>query len=84
MAKRLSRRRLLETLAGLPFMGGLAPGVPAAIPRTHIQAPLLRRLPAASGPRLLTTEIGTSNALPTSRRFGPKKRANRLSNFARV
>ena len=26
MAKRLSRRRLLQTLAGLPFMGGLARG----------------------------------------------------------
>ena len=30
MAKRLSRRRLLETLAGLPFMSGLAPGASAA------------------------------------------------------
>jgi FAD/FMN-containing dehydrogenase len=30
MAKRLSRRRLLETLAGLPFMSGLAAGASAA------------------------------------------------------
>ena len=30
MAKRLSRRRLLETLAGLPFMSGLASGASAA------------------------------------------------------
>jgi FAD/FMN-containing dehydrogenase len=30
MAKRLSRRRLIETLAGLPFMSGLAPGASAA------------------------------------------------------
>jgi hypothetical protein len=30
MAKRLSRRRLLETLAGLPFVSALAPGASAA------------------------------------------------------
>jgi FAD/FMN-containing dehydrogenase len=30
MAKRLSRRRLLEILAGLPFISGLAPGASAA------------------------------------------------------
>ena len=32
MAKRLSRRRLLETFAGLPFMSGLARGASAAAP----------------------------------------------------
>ena len=37
MAKRLSRRRLLETLAGLPFMSGLASGASPAQPRTRIR-----------------------------------------------
>ncbi len=37
MANRLSRRRLLETLAGLPFMSSLASGASAAQPRTRIR-----------------------------------------------
>src|SRR5271165_7535268 len=41
MAKRLSRRRLLEILAGLPFMSGLAPGASAyaqaAPPKTRVR-----------------------------------------------
>jgi FAD/FMN-containing dehydrogenase len=38
MAKRLSRRRLLEVLAGLPFMSGLAPGGSAAPqPKTRVR-----------------------------------------------
>ena len=38
MAKRLSWRRLLESLAGLPFMGGLAPGpLAAAQPKTRVR-----------------------------------------------
>src|SRR5271156_4348996 len=38
MAKRLSRRRLLEILAGLPFMSGLAPGaLAAAQPQTRVR-----------------------------------------------
>ena len=38
MAKRLSRRRLLEILAGLPFMSGLAPGASAAaLPKERVR-----------------------------------------------
>jgi FAD/FMN-containing dehydrogenase len=38
MAKRLSRRRLLEVLAGFPFMSGLAPGASAAAqPKTRVR-----------------------------------------------
>ncbi len=43
MAKRLSRRRLLEILAGLPFLSGLAPGASAA---TRPQARVRPRDPA--------------------------------------
>jgi hypothetical protein len=39
MARRLSRRRLLEILAGLPFMSGLAPGaLAAAQPQTRVRS----------------------------------------------
>ena len=38
MAKRPSRRRLLEILAGLPFMSGLAPGASAAaLPKERVR-----------------------------------------------
>jgi FAD/FMN-containing dehydrogenase len=38
MAKRLSRRRLLEILAGLPFISGLAPGASAVPqPKTRVR-----------------------------------------------
>ena len=38
MAKRVSRRRLLETLAGLPFLSSLAPGASAApAPKTRVR-----------------------------------------------
>ena len=38
MAKGMGRRRLLEILAGLPFMSGLAPGAAAAVqPKARVR-----------------------------------------------
>ena len=57
MAKRLSRRRLLETLAGLPFMSGLSRALPRLRPsrkRASVSATLHGRQKRADRQRQLS------------------------------